>query len=190
MNYTPTPVGDLASDADTAINYDLPALRGRAPRCLAGPWAGWHSEGGQRPLLLIGRPFDRDLGAATGRRVRLANDADCFTVSEGTDGAGAGHAVVFGVILGTGVGVFVLALLTGNLARGAEIKLTYYGVWDYFPFGAFADDHHAKAGILFLALGILQLQPAVIHHYAVGILESEPLHVLAVGRDDFHRAGS
>lgn len=35
----------------------------------------------------------------------------------------------------------VLALLTGNLRRGAEIKLTHYGVWDYFEFGAFADDH-------------------------------------------------
>lgn len=38
----------------------------------------------------------------------------------------------------------VLALLTGNLVRGAEIKLTHYGVWDYFEFGAFADDHHDR----------------------------------------------
>lgn len=38
----------------------------------------------------------------------------------------------------------VLALLTGNLARGAELKLTHYGVWDYFEFGAFADDHHDR----------------------------------------------
>jgi phosphoglycolate phosphatase-like HAD superfamily hydrolase len=38
----------------------------------------------------------------------------------------------------------VLALLTGNLRRGAEIKLTHYGVWDYFGFGAFADDHHDR----------------------------------------------
>jgi phosphoglycolate phosphatase-like HAD superfamily hydrolase len=37
----------------------------------------------------------------------------------------------------------VLALLTGNLVRGAEIKLTHYGVWDYFKFGAFADDARA-----------------------------------------------
>lgn len=35
----------------------------------------------------------------------------------------------------------VLALLTGNLNRGAEVKLTHYGVWHYFEFGAFADDH-------------------------------------------------
>lgn len=38
----------------------------------------------------------------------------------------------------------VLALLTGNVARGAEIKLSHYGVWHYFPFGAFADDHHDR----------------------------------------------
>jgi phosphoglycolate phosphatase-like HAD superfamily hydrolase len=38
----------------------------------------------------------------------------------------------------------VLALLTGNLSRGAEIKLTHYGVWDFFEFGAFADDHHDR----------------------------------------------
>jgi len=38
----------------------------------------------------------------------------------------------------------VLALLTGNLTRGAEIKLTHYGVWNFFEFGAFADDHHDR----------------------------------------------
>ena len=38
----------------------------------------------------------------------------------------------------------ILALLTGNLARGAELKLTHYGVWDYFEFGAYADDHHDR----------------------------------------------
>jgi phosphoglycolate phosphatase len=38
----------------------------------------------------------------------------------------------------------VLALLTGNLERGAELKLTHYGVWHYFEFGAFADDHYDR----------------------------------------------
>ena len=38
----------------------------------------------------------------------------------------------------------VLALLTGNLARGAELKLAHYGVWQYFEFGAYADDHHDR----------------------------------------------
>jgi len=38
----------------------------------------------------------------------------------------------------------VLGLLTGNLAAGAEVKLTHYGVWHYFAFGAYADDHHVR----------------------------------------------
>ena len=53
---------------------------------------------------LNGRPFVRDLADALGREVRVENDANCFALSEATDGAGAGHAMVFGVILGTGVG--------------------------------------------------------------------------------------
>ena len=38
----------------------------------------------------------------------------------------------------------VLALLTGNVSRGAQLKLGHYGVWDFFEFGAFADDHHDR----------------------------------------------
>jgi fructokinase len=53
---------------------------------------------------LIGRPLRRDLEELLGRPVRLMNDANCFVLSEAADGAGAGHDVVFGVILGTGVG--------------------------------------------------------------------------------------
>jgi fructokinase len=53
---------------------------------------------------LIGHPLDQDLGRLLGREIRVANDANCFALSEATDGAGAGAAVVFGVILGTGVG--------------------------------------------------------------------------------------
>jgi fructokinase len=54
--------------------------------------------------VLNARPFAADLGAALGREVRVENDANCFALSEATDGAGAGHRLVFGVILGTGVG--------------------------------------------------------------------------------------
>jgi fructokinase len=53
---------------------------------------------------LNGQPFQRDLAEAMGREVRVANDANCLAVSEATDGAAAGKAVVFAVILGTGVG--------------------------------------------------------------------------------------
>jgi fructokinase len=53
---------------------------------------------------LNGHPFDMDLSRALNREVRVENDANCFALSEAVDGAGAGHAVVFGVILGTGCG--------------------------------------------------------------------------------------
>jgi fructokinase len=49
-------------------------------------------------------PFDRDLGAALGREVRVENDANCFALSEAADGAAADYRTVFGVILGTGCG--------------------------------------------------------------------------------------
>lgn len=50
------------------------------------------------------KPLEKDLGEALGRRVRTANDANCFALSEACDGAAAGHDLVFGVILGTGCG--------------------------------------------------------------------------------------
>jgi fructokinase len=74
-------------------------------------------------LCLNNRPFDRDLVAALGRPVRFANDANCFALSEAVDGAAAGAAIVFGVILGTGVGGGIVAhnrLLTGINAIAGE----------------------------------------------------------------------
>lgn len=53
---------------------------------------------------LIGHALDRDLAEALGRPVRLANDANCFALSEAVDGAAAGQRIVFGVIIGTGCG--------------------------------------------------------------------------------------
>ena len=55
-------------------------------------------------VCMIGRPLKRDLEARLQRTVRLENDANCFALSEASDGAGQGHTVVFGVIMGTGVG--------------------------------------------------------------------------------------
>jgi len=55
-------------------------------------------------MALNNHPLDRDLAHAIGRTVRIENDANCFALSEAADGAGAGHGVVFGVILGTGCG--------------------------------------------------------------------------------------
>ena len=67
---------------------------------------------------LIGHPFRKDLQDALGRELRLANDANCFALSEASDGAGAGEAVVFGVIAGTGVGGGVV--VNGQVLGGAH----------------------------------------------------------------------
>jgi len=72
---------------------------------------------------LNGRPLDRDLRELLGRPVRLQNDANCFALSEATDGAAAGLPTVFGVILGTGVGGGLVvdgAVLTGRDAIAGE----------------------------------------------------------------------
>ncbi len=74
-------------------------------------------------LALNGRALREDLQAATGREVRIANDANCFALSEAVDGAGRGAHVVFGVILGTGVGGGVVVggkVLTGPNAIAGE----------------------------------------------------------------------
>jgi fructokinase len=73
---------------------------------------------------LADRPFRDDAARALDLPTRLANDADCFALSEAVDGAGAGASSVFGVILGTGVGGgFVVggALVTGCLGIAGEI---------------------------------------------------------------------
>ena len=72
---------------------------------------------------LNGQPFDRDLAAAIGRPVRVANDANCFALSEAVDGAARGESLVFGVILGTGVGggiAFKEQAITGRNAIAGE----------------------------------------------------------------------
>jgi fructokinase len=69
-------------------------------------------------VWLIGRPLQRDVEDALGRAVRVANDANCFAISEATDGAAAGVEIVFGVILGTGVGAGIVA--HGRVLSGAN----------------------------------------------------------------------
>ncbi|MCU0892823.1 MAG: ROK family protein [Rhodospirillales bacterium] len=77
---------------------------------------------------LIGRDLYRDLAVAVGREVRIANDANCFAVSEAVDGAGAGASVVFGVILGTGVGGGIA--VSGRALTGANAVA---GEWGHNP---------------------------------------------------------
>ncbi len=63
-----------------------------------------HEVRGANSTWLNGKPFDKDLAKAMGKEVRVANDANCFALSEATDGAGKDAKVVFGVIIGTGCG--------------------------------------------------------------------------------------
>ena len=80
---------------------------------------------------LIGQPLERDLAAALGRPVRLANDANCFALSEATDGAAAGATVVFGVIIGTGTGGGLV--IDGRVVAGAN---AIAGEWGHNPLPA------------------------------------------------------
>jgi fructokinase len=72
---------------------------------------------------LTGTPLHEDLSRVLGRAVRFANDANCFALSEATDGAAAGAGIVFGVIVGTGTGGGIIVdgrVLTGANAIGGE----------------------------------------------------------------------
>jgi len=85
------------------------------------PATGWIKNANS--TWLNGQSLDRDLSRALNRPVRLANDANCFALSEATDGAAAGAGVVFGVIIGTGCGGGVVVqgrLLTGANAVAGE----------------------------------------------------------------------
>ena len=76
----------------------------------------------------IGKPFEADLSRLLGREVRTANDANCFAVSEAVDGAAAGAALVFGVIIGTGVGGGIV--LHGRALTGPH---AIAGEWGHNP---------------------------------------------------------
>lgn len=84
---------------------------------------------------LIGRPFKQDLERALGRPVRIANDANCFALSEAVDGAAAGAETAFGVILGTGVGGGVV--VDGKVLIGAN---AIAGEWGHNPLPSMRDD--------------------------------------------------
>jgi predicted NBD/HSP70 family sugar kinase len=75
-----------------------------------------------------GKPLKQDLERALGREVRVANDANCFALSEARDGAARGAAVVFGVILGTGVGGGIV--IDGHVLEGIN---AIGGEWAHNP---------------------------------------------------------
>lgn len=89
---------------------------------------------------LIGHPLDKDLQAALGRPIRVANDANCFTLSEACDGAAAGADVVFGIIVGTGCGGGVS--VGGRVLNGAH---AITGEWGHNPLPSPRPDEIASA---------------------------------------------
>lgn len=110
--------GERAAGRPVTVGVGIPGAASRVTGLIKNANSTW----------LIGRPLQQDLSSALGREVRLANDANCLVMSEATDGAAAGAAVVFGVILGTGTGGGVV--VHGRLLEGPN---AIAGEWWHNP---------------------------------------------------------
>lgn len=140
----PTPAGDYAATIEcvaalvAAVERACGLVEGAAPVGVATPGTLSRATGrmrGANSVCLNGMPLKRDLEARLGRVIGFANDANCFAMSEATDGAGQGSAIVFGVILGTGVGGGLV--VDGRLVDGAH---GIAGEWGHNPLPWPADD--------------------------------------------------
>ena len=116
---------DAASARPVTVGVGIPGAISPATGLIKNANSTW----------LNGRAFETDLTRAVGRPVRLANDANCFALSEATDGAAAGAAVVFGVIIGTGTGGGLV--VNGRVVTGAN---AIAGEWGHNPLPAPDDD--------------------------------------------------
>jgi fructokinase len=125
----PTPQGDYAATVRAVADLVLDCesiLKQQATVGIGMPGALSRATGlvkNANSTCLIGRDLKGDLERLLGREVRLANDANCFALSEAVDGAGQGAEVVFGAILGTGVGAGIVVrgeVLTGPNAIAGE----------------------------------------------------------------------
>lgn len=130
----PTPKNDYQGAVQTivALIRDLEAELGMQGSVgIATPGAISPATGlikNANSTALNGQPFDKDLANALGREIRIANDADCFALSEAVDGAAQGAATVFGVIIGTGTGGGVV--VNGHLLSGPN---AIAGEWGHNP---------------------------------------------------------
>jgi len=95
---------------------------------------------GSNSVCLNGQPIKRDLERRLGREIRITNDANCFALSEATDGAGHDAAVVFGAILGTGVGAGIV--VEGRVLDGPN---AIAGEWGHNPLPWPKDDERPGA---------------------------------------------
>ena len=122
--------GTVARLADLVARIDA-ACGVRPPVGIGAPGAWVESTRTMKncnSTWLNGRPLLDDLNAALDGRVRMANDANCLVLSEAVAGAGRGARVVFGVILGTGVGGGIV--VDGQLLTGANAVA---GEWGHTP---------------------------------------------------------
>jgi fructokinase len=111
-------IASLVADAEAAVG---PASVGIGMPGTISPATGLVKNANS--TWLNGRPLGTDLVRLLQRDVQLANDANCFALSEAVDGAAAGQAIVFGVIVGTGTGGAIVAdgrVLVGANAIGGE----------------------------------------------------------------------
>jgi len=125
----PTPAGDYRATVSKVAALVRAAELELGARCTVGigtPGAISRLNGrikNANSTCLNGQAFKEDIEVLLGREVRIANDANCFALSEAIDGAGRGAKVVFGVILGTGVGAGVVVerqVLVGPNAIAGE----------------------------------------------------------------------
>ncbi len=126
-----TPAGDYAGTLDAVAGLVASAGIADAPIGIGTPGAVSSASGRMKnanSLVLNGKPLETDLRERLGRPVRLANDANCFALSESIGGAGEGARVVFGVILGTGVGGGIA--LEQSVLTGAN---SIAGEWGHNP---------------------------------------------------------
>jgi fructokinase len=141
----PTPRGYGATvDAITRLVAELEAETGRTGSVGVGiPGVVSRGSGlvkNANSTWLIGHPLGTDLEARLSRPVRLANDANCFALSEAIDGAGHGFETVFGVILGTGVGGGIV--IQGRIHDGPN---QIAGEWGHNPLPWMTEEERAAA---------------------------------------------
>jgi fructokinase len=130
----PTPASSYEHDLKAIVDVVTELERRAGQRCTVGiahPGAVSPATGlikNANSTRLNDRPLHADLERALDREVRMANDANCFAVSEATDGAAKGCPIVFGVILGTGVGGGIV--IDGRPLTGAQ---AIAGEWGHNP---------------------------------------------------------
>jgi fructokinase len=130
----PTPAGDYSATLATisALHRELEARAGEElPLGLGTPGSRSPASGLMRnanSTCLNGRDLQGDLERLLDRPVRMANDADCFTLSEAVDGAGRDAGIIFGVIIGTGTGGGIA--VNGRLLGGPNAVT---GEWGHNP---------------------------------------------------------